>query len=89
MSNVTSMGTETVEQKLARLEAENERLRAKSNQPLSFKIGDKGGLSVYGLNSRFPTTLYKQQWEKLLSAENVGKIMAFIAANGHKLATKD
>jgi hypothetical protein len=29
------------------------------------KVSDKGGISVYGLG-RFPTTLYVEQWQRLL-----------------------
>ena len=55
---------------LETLYAENDALKAKAdakrNVPLSFKIGEKGGLSVYGLG-RFPVTLYKSQWKKLIA----------------------
>ena len=47
---------------------------------LKMKVGEKGGLSVYGLQ-RFPITLYKEQWEALLSGENVTAILSFIAAH--------
>lgn len=55
---------------------------------LSAKITDKGGLSVYWPDgmSRFPTTLYREQWELL--AANMPKILAFIEANKAKLPTK-
>ena len=57
-------------QKMKRLERENEKLReklaAKSN--IRFKVAAKGGVSVYGLNSRFPVTLYAQQWTRLLAS---------------------
>lgn len=33
---------------------------------LSCKVSDKGAISVYGLG-RFPTTLYVEQWDKLLA----------------------
>jgi hypothetical protein len=59
----------SIRAQLASLYAENDALKekadAKRNVPLSFKIGEKGGLSVYGLG-RFPVTLYKSQWMKLL-----------------------
>ena len=50
------------------------------------KIGEKGGLSVYGLG-RFPVTLYKEQWIRLLAMTD--EIRAFIAKNADKLRTKE
>ena len=43
------------------------RARSASAGPraLSCKVSEKGGLSVYGLQARFPVTLYAGQWEKL------------------------
>lgn len=80
------MSVETIEQKIARLEAENASLRSKSTQKGShFKITPKGGMSVYGLG-RFPVTLYKSQWVKLLSM--CADIQAFIDANQDKLTDK-
>jgi len=54
---------------------------------LSFKVTDKGGLSVYGLG-RFPLTLYRSQWEKLLAPDTVAGIEAFIKVNASLLTTK-
>lgn len=34
---------------------------------LEFRVGEKGGVSVYGLG-RFPVTLYYEQWTRLLNA---------------------
>jgi len=66
---------------LEKLRAENARLKA--GKPLTCKVGEKGGVSVYGLG-RFPVTLYKEQWEKLFAARE--EIEAFIAtARGLKL----
>ncbi len=72
---------------LERLKAENESLK-KTKKPgaLSMKVSEKGALSIYGMG-RFPVTLYKEQWLKLLTiAED---IKSFIAANDHALKTKD
>jgi hypothetical protein len=79
---------ETLEQKLARLESENAALKAKENKrtTLSYKVSEKGAISVYGMG-RFPVTLYRQQWEKLFAAQ--GDIVAFIEANGARLTTKE
>ena len=48
-------------------------------------MSDKGGVSVYGLG-RFPVTLYKEQWTKLLDMAD--EIRAFIRENDGQLKTK-
>ena len=73
---------------LEALRAENDALRAKltSRSPRpSLKVSDKGAVSVYGLG-RFPVTLYKQQWDKLLGMAD--EIMDFLTANDSKLSVK-
>jgi len=77
----------TPEQLKARL-AEMEAQLAEANKPraLKCKIGEKGGVSVSGLNARFPVTLYAEQWERLL--EYAPQIKAFIRDNRAQLATK-
>jgi superfamily I DNA/RNA helicase len=70
---------------LARLKAENQRLKAAGKATNRIRVSEKGGVSVYGL-SRFPVTLYKQQWKTLLEMED--EIRAFIRANEDKLASK-
>ena len=70
---------------LQRLRAENEALKKGKDKGLSLKIGEKGGLSVYGLG-RFPVTLYKEQWLRLLDMTE--EIRNFINANADKLKTK-
>lgn len=70
---------------LERLRAENEALKQTSKRGLSLKVSEKGGLSVYGLG-RFPVTLYKEQWTKLLDMAD--EIRAFIKANDSQLKTK-
>ena len=83
------MAEETTEEKLARLETENRALReqAEERKPgqLRLKVSEKGGLSVYGLG-RFPVTLYKEQWTKLL--DNVEEIKKFLQDNDHQLKAK-
>ncbi|PYV43869.1 MAG: hypothetical protein DMG06_08910 [Acidobacteria bacterium] len=77
---------ETLEHKLARLEAENTALKSRRAGQLSLKVSEKGGLSVYGLG-RFPVTLYKEQWSKLLAfAEEIQK---FLKENDHLLKSKE
>jgi hypothetical protein len=79
------MSDEDVKAELERLRAENERLKQKGNRATSLKVSEKGGLSVYGLG-RFPVTLYKEQWLKLLDLSE--DIRAFIKDNEGKLKTK-
>lgn len=71
---------------LERLRAENEALKKTKEKGLTLKIGEKGGLSVYGLG-RFPVTLYKEQWKRLLDMSD--EIRKFIEANSDKLKTKE
>ncbi len=79
------MADETPESELARLRAENEALKARMRKGVHLKVSDKGGVSVYGLG-RFPVTLYKEQWLKLLDlAED---IRAFIRDNEPRLKSK-
>ncbi len=83
---MTQLTKAEMEAKLAALQAENATLKSNgSNHAISFKVGDKGGVSVYGLG-RFPVTLYKEQWENLLAHSD--DIRAFIAANAGRLKTK-
>jgi len=71
---------------LARLKEENERLKARQTKGMSLKVSEKGGLSVYGLG-RFPVTLYKEQWTKLLDMAD--DIRAFLKENDAKLKSKE
>lgn len=61
-------------------------LTAPSDMPVSFKVSEKGALSLYGLG-RFPVTLYGSQWVKLLAA--VDQIKATLEANKDKLKNKE
>lgn len=80
------MSDDDTKAELARLKAENERLKAQQGRGLSLKVSEKGGLSVYGLG-RFPVTLYKEQWTKLLAmAED---IRAFLKENDARLKSKE
>ena len=83
------MAEETAEQKLARLEAENKALREQVEQrkpgQLRLKVSEKGGVSVYGLG-RFPVTLYKEQWIRLL--EHTDEIKSFLKENDQLLKAK-
>ncbi len=81
---MTQLTKAEMEAKLAALQAENAALK-NGGHKISFKVGDKGGVSVYGLG-RFPVTLYREQWENLLAHSD--DIRAFIAANTGRLKTK-
>ena len=70
---------------LERIKAENERLKRAASRGINLKVSEKGGVSVYGLG-RFPVTLYKEQWEKLLDVAD--EIRAFIRDNTAALKTK-
>jgi len=80
------MADADVQAELDRLRAENERLRKSSGRTGSLKVSDKGGVSVYGLG-RFPVTLYKEQWLKLLAMAD--EIRGFIREHDADLKTKD
>ena len=78
--------TEDLQAELDRLRAENERLKQSGRGKLAMKVSEKGALSVYGMG-RFPVTLYKEQWLRLLAAAE--DIKAFIEANQDNLKTKE
>lgn len=73
---------------LERLRAENEALKNKKSGggALTMKVSEKGALSVYGMG-RFPVTLYKEQWTKLLSISE--EIKKFIQENDSRLKAKE
>lgn len=79
------MSDEDMKAELERLRAENEKLKQGKTRAISLKVSEKGGLSVYGLG-RFPVTLYKEQWAKLLDMAD--EIRTFIKDNDSKLKTK-
>lgn len=80
--------SEDLKAEIERLKAENEALKNKKppRGTLSMKVSEKGALSVYGMG-RFPVTLYKEQWLKLLGiADDIKK---FIEENDDRLKTKE
>ncbi len=78
--------TEEEQAEFERLKEENTRLKNARDKQLSLKVSQKGGVSLYGLG-RFPVTLYKEQWEKLLGFTD--DIADFINKNKNELKTKD
>lgn len=79
------MTEEEMKTELDRLRAENAKLKNKDKAGLSLKVSEKGAVSVYGMG-RFPVTLYKEQWLRLLAAGE--EIKAFIEENDSKLKSK-
>jgi len=79
------MSDDDLRAEVERLRAENEALKAKISRPTSIRVSQKGALSVYGLG-RFPVTLYKEQWLKLLGMAD--DIQRFIAENEARLKVK-
>jgi hypothetical protein len=79
------MTDEDLKAEVERLKAENERLKQQRGRSVSLKVSEKGGVSVYGLG-RFPVTLYKEQWTRLLGMAD--EIRAFIAEHEAQLKAK-
>ena len=75
---------EDLKKRVAELEKQSGRRSGK----LEFKVGEKGGVSVYGLG-RFPVTLYYEQWIRLL--DNAGELREFLEVNkaGGRLKLKE
>ena len=70
----------------ARIEELEAQAEAKNGAgTVSFKVSQKGGVSLYGLG-RWPVTLYQSQWERLLESES--ELREFMRANASKLAVK-
>jgi len=80
------MNEEEMKAELERLRAENAKLKSKDSPGLSLKVSEKGSVSLYGMG-RFPVTLYKEQWLRILAS--APEIEAFIHENDSKLKTKD
>jgi hypothetical protein len=81
---MTALNEMTREQLLALVA----QMQAQPARKISLKVSDKGALSVYGLG-RFPVTLYRTQWERLLSPDSVKAIGAFIETNAKLLTVKE
>lgn len=78
---------EELQAEIVRLRAENESLKKPAVRgQMSLKVSEKGALSVYGLG-RFPVTLYREQWEKLLGMAD--QIRQFIQDNDGVLKKKE
>ncbi|MEO7027947.1 MAG: hypothetical protein ABI147_00895 [Acidobacteriaceae bacterium] len=80
------MNEAEMQAELERLRNENAKLKKQDAGGLSLKVSEKGGVSLYGLG-RFPVTLYKEQWLRLLA--DAPKIAEFIHENEPRLKTKE
>jgi hypothetical protein len=80
------MSDEELKVELERLRNENAALKKGASTGIRLKVSEKGAVSIYGMG-RFPVTLYKEQWLKLLQMAD--EIRAFIDANKAQLKSKD
>lgn len=79
------MTEQSKEELLARIAELEKQSGSRRKGTLEFRVGEKGGVSVYGLG-RFPVTLYYEQWIRLLdSAEGVRE---FLEENKSRLKLK-
>ena len=80
------MSDEDLKAEIERLRAENDKLKNKGVKGLSLKLSEKGGVSLYGVG-RFPVTLYKEQWRRILGM--AAEIETFINENEGALKSKE
>ena len=80
------MSDENLKAELERLRNENAALKKGASDGIRMKVSEKGAVSVYGMG-RFPVTLYKEQWLKLLDMSDEKR--AFIAENEARPKAKD
>jgi hypothetical protein len=76
----------TKEELMARIAELEKQAGGRKKGTLEFRVGEKGGVSVYGLG-RFPVTLYYEQWIRLLDIAD--SLHAFLEENRHRLKLKD
>ncbi|HWX55635.1 MAG TPA: hypothetical protein VN176_13685 [Verrucomicrobiae bacterium] len=80
------MSEPTYDELKARLEELEKKKTGQRSGALEFRVGEKGGVSVYGLG-RFPVTLYYEQWVRLL--DRAQDLRAFLEENKSKLKLKE
>jgi hypothetical protein len=81
-----TMSDDDLKAELERLRNENAALKQGAAAGVTMKVSEKGALSIYGMG-RFPVTLYREQWLKLLAMSD--DIRAFIVANEGRLKKKE
>ena len=79
------MSDEDMKAELERLRSENAALKKSGSSSVRMKVSEKGALSIYGMG-RFPVTLYKEQWTRLLDAS--AELRAFLQENDAQLKVK-
>ncbi len=81
------MSDEDLKKEIEKLKEENSKLKSakKKSAEITFKVSQKGAVSVYGMG-RFPVTLYKEQWERLLAEKE--DLLEFIEENKADLTVK-
>lgn len=86
----TTESAQALLDRIAQLEAENAKLKtsAPATGRISFKVSEKGAVSVYGMG-RWPVTLYAEQWGTLMSDDTRGQLAAFIEAHKGQLSTRE
>ena len=80
------MSEPTKEEPMARIAELEKKAEGRKKGALEFRVGEKGGVSVYGLG-RFPVTLYYEQWVRLLDMSK--DLREFLEENKHKLKLKE
>ena len=80
------MSEPTKEELLAKIAELEKKAEGRKKGTLEFRVGEKGGVSVYGLG-RFPVTLYYEQWIRLLDVSN--DLREFLEENKPRLKLKD
>lgn len=83
MKSTTDMSRQELEAYVAQLKADKE--KAAAARPVTFKVGAKGGVSAYGLG-RWPVTLYKSQWARLI--ERIPELKQYLKDHDSELAEK-
>lgn len=87
MSNIVNLSEiEALKAQLAAAQAKIADMAKAQERAIKLKVSEKGALSLYGLG-RFPVTLYRGQWERLLAHKS--DIEAFIRANDRLLSVKE
>lgn len=80
------MAEPTKEELMARIAELEKSQGTRKRGSLEFRVGEKGGVSVYGLG-RFPVTLYYEQWIRLLDSSD--GLREFLEENKSRLKLKD